>query len=139
MEITNFKQYSEYEDPEIMYYSGQSTWRVDFDLPDSIADKDPLYLSIGDVADGYGVSLNGHSLGSAVFPDYRFYATSIAQAGNNTLEIRVGNSFRNRIIGEMISDGELKTLWTTSPIHNYLDPGKPLTEAGISGPVRFMW
>ena len=39
----------------------------------------------------------------------------------------------------MIQEGELKTLWTTSPIGQYLDREKPLINAGISGPVRFYW
>jgi hypothetical protein len=137
--ISDFKSYTEFKDPEIRYYSGEASYRVDFDLPDSVAGKDPLCLSLGVVSDGYEVSLNGHSLGSAVFPDYLFTATSIAVPGTNTLEVKVGNCFRNRIIGEIIHEGELKTLWTTSPIQQYLDPGKPLKDAGIEGPVRFLW
>jgi hypothetical protein len=55
------------------------------------------------------------------------------------LEVKVGNCYRNRIIGEMLLEGGLKTLWTTSPIGQYLDKEKPLVDAGITGPVRFLW
>jgi hypothetical protein len=137
--ISAFRPYPAFGDPEIRYYSGQATYMVSFELPDSIANMDPLYLSLGAVADGCGVTLNGHFLGSAVFPGYRFTATSIAVPGTNMLEVKVGNCFRNRIIGETVREGGLKTLWTTSPIRQYLDPGKPLKDAGISGPVSFCW
>ncbi len=137
--ISTFKFYPEYGDPEIIYYSGDASYSVQFEVPDSVAGMEPLYLSLGAVADGYSVLLNGHSLGSAVFPGYRFTATALAVPGSNTLEVKVGNCYRNRIIGEMTREGELKTLWTTSPIRQYLDPGKPLKEAGIAGPVQFLW
>jgi hypothetical protein len=139
VDISAFQPYTESGDPEIRYYSGQATYRVSFGLPDSVASRDPLYLSLGNVADGYGVTLNGRFLGEAVFPDYRFNATLVAVPGTNTLEVKVGNSYRNGIIGELSREGELKTLWTTSPIRNYLDPGKPLSDAGITGPVSFLW
>ncbi|MFH0758166.1 MAG: glycosyl hydrolase [Bacteroidota bacterium] len=137
--ISGFKSYTESDDPEVRYYSGEASYRVSFDLPDSVAGRDPLYLSLGAVADGYRATLNGHTLGSAVFPDYLFNATSTAVPGANTLEVKVGNCYRNRIIGEIIREGELKTLWTTSPIRQYLDSGKPLKAAGIEGPVSFLW
>jgi len=137
--ISDLKFYPMFDDSEIRYYSGEVSYSVSFDLPDSVATKDPLHLSLGAVADGYQVTLNGHTLGSAVFPDYRFTATSLATPGTNTLEVKVGNCYRNRIIGEIIREGELKTLWTTSPIGRYLDPGKPLKDAGIAGPVSFIW
>ena len=137
--ISGFEPYTMYDDPGIRYYSGQATYSVSFDLTDSVAGMQPLYLSLGTVADGCEVTLNGQSLGAAVFPGYRFIATSFAAPGRNMLEVKVGNCYRNRIIGEMLLEGGLKTLWTTSPIGQYLDEEKPLADAGITGPVRFFW
>ena len=137
--VSDLRPYAEFEHQAIRYYSGQATYNLRIDLPDSVAAGDPLWLSLGTIADGCRVTLNGHSLGSAVFPGYRFTATSMAVPGTNTLEVEVGNRFRNRFIGEMSGESEQETLWTTSPIGDYLDPGKPLTGAGITGPVHFFW
>lgn len=139
VDISTFGSYTESEDPEIRYYSGQANYMLHFELPDSVADREQLFLSLGSVSNGYEVTLNGVLLGEAVFPDYRFDATGTAVAGTNTLDVKVGNCYRNSLIGELTGEGELKTLWTTSPIGNYLDPEKPLAKAGIDGPLRFLW
>ncbi len=137
--FTDFKPYQTFEDPDIKYYSGEAVYTIHFDLPDSIIDQDQLYLSLGKTDDGYEVVLNDHPLGTAVFPNYRFPITSLVKPGINTLEVHVGNCFRNRIINERMKYGELKDLWTTSPMHQLPKPGMPLRDGGISGPVRLMW
>ncbi len=137
--ITNFKPYQAFEDPDIKYYSGEAAYTIHFDLPDSIAGKDPLFLSLGKVDDGYELVLNDLQLGDAVFPDYRFQVTALVRPGANTLEVNVGNCFRNKIIYERMKYGELKDLWTTSPMYQLPKPGMPLKDGGISGPVRLMW
>ena len=139
LNIRDFKPYQPFEDPEIKYYSGEAVYTIQFELPDSIADKDPLYLSLGKADDGYALVLNDHPLGVAVFPDYRFQATSLVKPGTNTLEVHIGNGFRNQVIYERMKYGELKDLWTTSPNYQLPKPGMPLKDGGISGPVRLMW
>jgi len=134
-----FQPFQEFQDPEIKYHSGQATYSIAFNLPDSIAGKEQLCLSLGDAADGYEITLNGHRLGCAVFPDFYFPAGTAILQGENILEVRTGNCFRNRIIGERTRHGKLVDLWTTSPPHQLPEPGMPLKEAGISGPVRVIW
>jgi hypothetical protein len=133
-----FRPFQDFEDPDIRYYSGEATWRVGFDLPDTIAGKERLFLSI-DAADGYAVTLNGHRLGCAVFPDFYFPAGPAVLPGQNILEVRTGNCYRNRIIGERTRYGKLTDLWTTSPLYQLPSPGMPLKDAGIIGPVRLIW
>ncbi len=137
--ITGFKPYQDFEDPDIKYYSGKTTYTIHFDLHDSIANKDILFLSLGKTDDAYEVILNDQLLGAAVFPNHRFQVTSLVKSGANTLEVNVGNSYRNKIIYEREKYGELKDLWTTSPMHQLPKPGMPLKDGGISGPVKLMW
>ncbi|MBE0655275.1 MAG: hypothetical protein IH594_15855 [Bacteroidales bacterium] len=139
LQVNEYSSYDQSEDPAIKYYSGQAGYTIHFTLPDSVALKDHLLMTPGAVADGYTLSLNGQEIGSAVFPGYYFPVSGIARPGDNTMMVKVGNSFRNRIIGDRTQNGTLNDLWTTSPYGRLPEPGMPLKQAGLMGPVVFAW
>jgi len=137
--ITEFAPFCDFNDQDIEYYSGEARYIIRFELPDSIMEKEQISLCLGKVADGYNVILNGEDLGEAVFPGYTFPVQGILRTGENILEVLIGNRFRNMIIQQRKEYGELKDLWTTSPMYQLPEPGMPLVEGGISGPLQVMW
>jgi len=56
----------------------------------------------------------------------------------NKLEITVANVCRNRFIGDLIQYGDIKSLWTTSPINEILNRNMPLKPSGLMGPLKLI-
>ncbi len=49
--------------------------------------------------------------------------------------VTVANVYRNRLIGDLVQYGEIKNLWTTSPIKEFLNKDMKLQSSGIAGPA----
>jgi hypothetical protein len=78
------------------------------------------------------VILNGQRCGIAWTPPYRLEISDHLRKGENHLEIRVSNTWANRIIRDHDLPEEQKVTWTTAP---YRLGGRPLLESGLMGPV----
>ncbi len=141
----------------IQYYSGKAVYRKKFTLTKPIDGR--LLLELGEVKDVAKVILNGKEAGVAWLPPYSVELTDHVKAGENTLEIEVINSWRNRMIGDQQypMDFEL-TRGLLSAVPDWLRDGTPRPEtnrytfatcpifekedqpgkAGLIGPVRLM-
>jgi hypothetical protein len=134
--VANFKYWTDFTDPGIRYYSGKATYTVQFVLPDSfLTGDDSLELSLGRMKATAEVILNGHKLGYAWMPGQRFNVSGLLIEGDNTLEITVANVYRNRLIGDLVQYGKVKSVWTTSPVENFLHKEMKLQDSGVAGPV----
>jgi len=91
----------EHSDPGVKYFSGTATYLKEFELPDELlGDGHQLWLDLGMVKNLAEVSLNGQPLGILWKPPFRLDVTAAAQAGTNSLEIKVTNLWPNRLIGD---------------------------------------
>jgi hypothetical protein len=124
---------------QLKYHSGETYYEIYFNLPDTVVNKIPKYLSCGEVYDGYEVILNGQSLGEAVFPFYRFELPENVKVSGNLLQVRIGNSYRNRFIGNNLHQENPYGLWTTTLSFILPGSGEPLKNGGMKGPVTFYW
>ena len=98
------------DDPEIRYFSGTAIYRKRFDLP--AAGQDDRLLSLGRVAGGTArVFVNGTDCGVAWCWPFNVRVPAAAlKEGANELEIRVTNTWRNRLIGDcLVPEAERKT------------------------------
>jgi len=79
-----------------------------------------------------GVKLNGMDCGIAWTPPYRVELTAALKPGSNELEIRVANTWANRLIGdERVAAADRRT-WTT--YHPFTKESQPFP-SGLLGPV----
>lgn len=131
--VTDFGSWTDSDDPAIKFYSGKATYRLHFDLPAEQAGIKTVCLSLDSVMAAHEITLNGKYLGCSTFPGHRFDVSGIVNEKGNKLEIRVANTWRNRIIGDFTEYGALKNCWTTSPVANLPGKDKPLQESGILG------
>lgn len=133
--ITQFKSWTEFEEPELKYHSGKAVYDLYFDLPGDlkVKDDDMLTLSLGNTQVGYEITLNGENMGSATFPNYRFKVPSRLKKKSNHLKVVVYNILKNRIIGDLKEFGELKHVHSTSG--SLPDTTMGLQKSGIMGPV----
>lgn len=138
VEITNLKSWTNFTDPAIKYYSGKSNYTIHFKLPTGYnPGSDSIQLSLGTLGVVGRVRLNGKWLGNIWLPDFRMDVTNILKT-DNELQVEVANVYRNRIIGDLIEYGKLKSIWTTSPIDKFLDKDKTLTPSGLIGPIQLI-
>ena len=159
VQLDKLISWSEHADPGVKYFSGAATYRTTFGWQPTggAAQAAPLYyLDLGQVAVIAEVRLNGKDLGILWKPPFRLDVTEALQAGENTLEVKVGNLWINRLIGDeqlpedssRNPDGTLKAWpqWvtegkpsptgrTTFTTWRLWKKDSPLVESGLLGPV----
>ena len=115
--------------PAIKYYSGTATYRTTF----TVAEPDPTtVLDLGKVDEMARVHVNGHEVATLWKPAYTAAIGPMLQAGENTLEVDVVNTWLNRLVGDAQPEVEAPETFTTSKLWN---AETPLQSAGLLGPV----
>lgn len=126
------------KDAGIRFYSGAATYKKDFDFAGDASCR--LYLELGEVLDvGVAtVKLNGRDLGTVWTKPFRVDVTGVLKSGKNSLEVRVVNSWYNRVLGDQQGGGKKK--FTKTNIRLRDRKGKPakLSSSGLLGPVRIV-
>lgn len=125
---------SENSEPGIKYFSGVSTYTKSFELPVGARRGAPLLIDLGVVGDLAEVRVNGRLAGTAWKAPYRLDIGRYVRAGRNTLDIRVANTWVNRLIGDAQPDAQ-DVGFTTVPTFT---PSAPLRPSGLIGPVT-LW
>jgi hypothetical protein len=134
--------WTEHPNEAIRCFSGTAVYRRTFEVPaDRLGAGRRLLLDLGQVESLAEVVVNGSNLGVLWKPPFVVDATSAAQSGKNTLEVRVTNAWLNRLIGDkkypqgFPSAGPLQFKpQLSADISNRL--GDQLIPAGLIGPVR---
>ncbi|HYX07436.1 MAG TPA: hypothetical protein VE912_11945 [Bacteroidales bacterium] len=81
--------------------------------------------------------MNGILLGDIWFPNTNLAVSGLLKT-ENTLSITLANACRNRLIGDFIQFGSVKSIFTTSPIETILNKDMPLEPSGIMGPLTVL-
>ena len=126
---------SESTNAGVKYFSGTATYTKTFDWQPAAKigkQKSEIWLELGEVQALAQVKLNGHDLGSLWQPPFRVNITDALQTGHNSLEIRVANLWRNRMIGDAALPMVERFSWSSSA---QFSPDTPLPKSGLLGPV----
>ncbi len=137
-DITEFKSFTDYEESRVKYFSGIALYQINFDLPsDYLEQNKKTYLDLGKLDATVEVSLNGERLGDVWLSGTKLPVTGLLQE-NNRLEITLATTCRNRFIGDLNEFGEVKSLWTSGPVTNFLRKDSSLKPSGIIGPLQLI-
>ncbi len=112
---------------QIKYYSGEAIYRTTFDWNGA----SEAYLFLGKLHDVAEVKLNNRNMGVVWTAPYKIKLNDLKK-GHNVLEIKVANTWNNRLIGDNNQPAEKRVSWTTAP---YRLEGQPLLPAGLLGKV----
>lgn len=123
--------WSESADPEIKYYSGEATYRTEFDCS-SVTPG--MVLDLGEVNAVAKVTLNGKDLGVLWKPPYRVDVSPAIKAGKNRLEITVVQTWHNRIVGDA-QPGVTPSIYIS---FKSKETTSDLQPSGLLGPVRML-
>jgi hypothetical protein len=134
--------WTELTQPAARYYSGTAGYETEFELPVALlAVERALWLDLGAVHEMAEVRLNGVDLGVVWKPPFKVDITWAARRGRNVLELRVTNTWRNRLIGDYgksAADRATQVVPMLRKGQPWLPggPGSTLSPAGVLGPVR---
>ncbi|MEB2782885.1 glycosyl hydrolase [Algoriphagus sp. C2-6-M1] len=120
-------------DAEVKYFSGTATYKTSFNLA-SIDQSSAYELDLGEVKVMAEVWLNGKKQGIVWKTPFRLDITEGLKSGENLLEVKVANSWVNRLIGDA-QPGAEKTTFTTMPFYQ---AKTPLVKSGLMWPVKIM-
>lgn len=119
-------------EPSIKYYSGSAVYQQSFTI-DKVVKGQKVVLDLGKAIAIAKVKVNGVELGGVWTPPYKVDVTKALKSGTNNLEIKVVNSWANRLIGDAkLPEAERKT-WTLIKV---IDEKGRLEPSGLFGPVK---
>ncbi|MBP8302838.1 MAG: DNA-binding protein [Phycisphaerae bacterium] len=141
--FAQLEDWSRQDDLGIRHYSGTAVYTKTFawnpeaegSESETVNGQCRAWLDLGEVADIAEVAVNGRDCGVAWTPPYRVEITGAVRSGSNDLEVRVTNTWANRLIGDQALPESQRVTWTSAP--DRLGRG-PLLRAGLLGPVRIM-
>lgn len=138
--VKDLLSWTEFPQPGIKYFSGTATYKNTFNLSEvDLKDSNRIILDLGKVMVMAEVIVNGHNLGVLWTTPYKIDITEAIITGNNQVEIRVTNTWWNRLVGdEKYPDGfpgsnfQSRRTFTTVKAWSGDDA---LLDAGLLGPV----
>ena len=131
---TTFDKLQSYTDspvPGIKYFSGVASYTNTLRTE---AVEGQVFLDLGSVKELAEVYVNGRLCGTAWKEPFRVDVTEALREGENALEIRVANTWPNRLIGDA-QPGAVRITFTDSQAYRATDP---LRAGGLLGPVRLI-
>ncbi len=127
--------WNESAEDDIKYFSGEGTYTKTINITDEwLAEGQQVWLDLGEVKDLAEVSVNGQSIGIVWKEPFRIDISEGLKTGENELEIKVVNLWKNRLIGDE-QPGANKLTYT--PQQSY-QADSPLNPSGLMGPVKIM-
>ncbi|HEX9600071.1 MAG TPA: glycosyl hydrolase, partial [Mariniflexile sp.] len=117
----------------IKYYSGTVTYTKIFNW-DKNTESD-FWLQLEEVNNIAEISLNGKDCGVIWTHPYRVNISEAIKKGENSLKIKVTNTWANRLIGDQQLPEDKRLTWTTAPFRL---TDEPLLKAGLLGAINII-
>ncbi|WP_405290866.1 glycosyl hydrolase [Algibacter sp. Ld11] len=127
--ISELKSLTKLSNDAVKHYSGTTTYSKKINIDELVTQT---VLNLGEVSNIAELWCNGKKVGVKWAPPFEFDISEFAIKGENNLEIKVTNTWRNQLIFDNQRSKNQKKTWTTSP------PKKDETElenSGLIGPV----
>jgi len=133
--------WTKHSDEGIKYYSGSASYDKSFDINFELESNERYYLKLGSIKDvGIAeVKMNGKDLGILWTSPFRVDISDALVKGKNELEIKVVNSWYNRIAGDELKGSE-KRFTATNIVVSHDFRGREIKDlqlepSGLLGPV----
>ncbi|MGB5943951.1 MAG: glycosyl hydrolase [Leeuwenhoekiella sp.] len=129
IQMDALKSLTKHQDKAVQHYSGTTTYYKSFSHED---EGKHVTLDLGKVENIAELWCNGKKVGVKWAPPFIFDVSDAIQEGENNVEIKVTNTWRNQLIFDNTRPKAQKKTWTSNP------PNKEETNletAGLIGPV----
>ena len=130
LDLPSLKPWSALEDAAVQAFSGTASYQSTMDIDQIDADSRFL-IDLGRVADIAEIWVNDKRVTTLWAPPFRVDITGHVTVGSNRIEIKVTNTWHNRLVYEASLKPNQRKTWTLA------GPARddPLESAGILGPV----
>ena len=141
--LNTLESLTSHGDPGVRYFSGVATYTREIEVERSaIESAGRIWLDLGGIRDLAQVFVNGREAGIVWKRPFCLDIRPHLKPGRNELEVRVANTWRNRVVGDKVMASE-------NPVsrHNPVEGGlfqmigtaitkdTPLLDSGLLGPV----
>ena len=132
----SLKSWTESVNPVVKYYSGTAIYNTAFVWELDTGDvSGPIFIDLGSVKNIAEVFVNGESAGVLWKAPFRTEDISgLLKPGKNSLQIKVTNLWRNRMIGD-VQPGETHPV---TAIRRFYKAGDSLLPSGLLGPAKLI-
>jgi len=134
LKIGKLFDWSTSENEQIKYYSGTAVYTKEFQWKGKKA-NDQFWLDLGEIANIAEIKINGKDCGTLWTFPYKVNISDALQKGKNTIEIRITNTWANRIMGDQKLPEKERFTWSLA---RYRLEGNPLLKAGLLGPIKIV-
>jgi hypothetical protein len=124
--------WTEKPDTSVKYYSGTAIYSKDVTIKKVSTSKNRYTLKLGKIADLAEVIINGKNCGIAWTSPYEVDITDAIQKGVNHFEIKVTNTWSNRLELDAMLPESQRVTWTDG---KYRKKTRELIDAGLHGPL----
>lgn len=132
----SLKSWTEFQDPQVRYFSGTAIYRNSFYLDRKQIKEKKIILDLGNVQDLAVVRVNGHEFPVSWYAPYSVDMTGYVVPGENELEISVVNLWPNRLIGDGKLDQSDRKTHSNVKKFDAPDAENHLRISGLLGPVE---
>lgn len=129
--FNSLTDWTDHANDSIKYYSG-SAWYTNRFVLDKLNRKERVQLNLGKVIALAKVKINEKDVGGVWTSPYTVDITDAVKQGENVVEIKVVNTWVNRLIGDMHLPQHERKTWT---VVNPYQADSPLEPSGLIGPV----
>jgi hypothetical protein len=132
--FNNLSSWNIHPDTLIRNYSGTASYASSFNVK-SLKESEKIYLDLGEIANIAEVIVNGKNCGVIWTAPYRADITTAIRKGANSVEIRVTNTWANRLMADQRLPQDQRITYTTAPFRLQ---GKQPLKGGLLGPVKLI-
>jgi hypothetical protein len=132
----NLTDWSKHSAEAIRHYAGTAVYEKKFTINQKVGNKRPVILDLGEAAIMATVTLNGREVGTLWCPPWHIDIRDHLQAGENTLQVSVVNTWHNRLVADAGKPENQRFSHISQPYP--FKPGTPPATSGLLGPVRVM-
>ena len=135
-EFTELESWTRKENPVVKYFSGTAVYKTTVAIDSTLlADNARIFIDLGVVKNIADITVNGTPAGILWKAPFRTVDIKpLLQEGDNLLEIKVTNVWRNRMIGD-VQPGEKHPV---TAIRRFYKSTDKLLPSGLLGPVRLL-
>lgn len=123
---------NQHENPQVKYFSGEMNYSKFIHIENT---KNALWLDLGEVANMVEVSLNGQNIRTLWKAPFRLDISKFVKLGENKLELKVVNSWVNRLVGDTQPEEKNKSTFIVMPLFNQYSKTE---KSGLIGPVKLL-
>lgn len=135
-EFPELESWTRKENPVVKYFSGTAVYKTTIAVDSTtLADNSKIFIDLGVVKNIADISVNGAEAGVLWKAPFRTADIKpLLKEGDNLLEIKVTNVWRNRMIGD-VQPGEKNPV---TAIRRFYKASDKLLPSGLLGPVRLL-